>query len=267
VTDTLRKINGLVQSLSAEPLTMKKAVLLCCYAKGLQFAAMLLFSLFNLYYGIMADILYMITVLIIAREMGKDELRRIFAWRDIPLAVFAGVLVMFFGLEIVKSELNNLLQMALPVPNSFFDGWFYEPKNLFLLIVTGSLFPGFSEEIFFRGVVARRFYRAYSLRKSILLSAALFGVIHLNPWQAVNAFYLGIFLGWIYWRYKSIWLCMFIHAYHNVLAMLMPFPYVEIKNSNYEIMWRHPVWFDLLGLLLLGFGLLTVIVLSRKKGD
>jgi membrane protease YdiL (CAAX protease family) len=257
----LRKINNLVQSLSAEPLTLKKAVLLCCYAEGMMFAAIKLLDLFELPNIIVPDIFYLVTVLIIAREMGRDELRRIFVWRDIPLAVFAGVLVMFYGLDIVKSELNNLLRMVLPVP----EGWFYRPKNISLLIVSYFLFPAFSEEVFFRGIIARRFYRAYSLRKAILLNAALFGIFHLNPWQAVNAFYMGIFLGWIYWRYKSIWLCMFIHAYHNALASLMPYPYVAIKNAYYEVMWRHPLWFDILGLLLFGFGLLTVIVLSRKK--
>ena len=259
----LRNMNNLVQSLSADPLTFKKALLLCCYAEGMRFAATLLFSIIKIKFGFLPHIVYLATVLLIAREMGKDEIRRIFVWRDIPLAVFAGVLVMFYGFEIIKSELHNLLLMVIPVPNSFFDGLFYEPENIILLIISMDLFPGFTEEIFFRGIIARRFYRTYSLRKAILLSAALFGIIHLNPWQAVNAFYLGIFLGWIYWRYKSIWLCMFIHAYHNTLT-LMPLPYIEMKNEYYEVTWRHPLWFDIMGILLFGFGLLTVIVISRK---
>jgi len=260
----LRKMNNLVQSLKEDPLTLKKAVLLCCYAEGVRFAAELLFTSINLYFGILPQIIFLAAVLVIAREMGKGELRRIFVWRDIPLAVFAAVLVMFYGFAIIKSELVNMLIIALPVPKGFFDGWFYKPENIFLLIISLALLPSFTEEIFFRGIIARRFYRAYPLRKAILLNAALFGAIHLNPWQAVNAFILGIFLGWIYWRYKSIWLCMFIHICNNGLAQFLPFPYVEIKNDYYEVMWHHPVWFDLLGLLLFGFGLLTVIVLSRK---
>jgi membrane protease YdiL (CAAX protease family) len=260
----LRNMHNFVQSLSAEPLTFKKAFLLCCYAAGIRFAANILFSLLNINFGILPDIIYLAAVLLIAYEMGKNELRRIFVWRDIPLAVFAGVLVMFFGLEIVKSELNNLFYILLPMPDNFLAGWFYMPENIFLLLVSMALFPAFTEEIFFRGIVTRRFCKTYSLRKAIILNAVLFGIIHLNPWQAVNAFYLGIFLGWIYWRYKSIWLCMFIHAYHNALT-LMPLPYVGMQNEYYEITWRHPLWFDILGVFLLGFGLLTVIVLSRKK--
>ena len=240
-------------------------MLLCFYAEGLRFAATLLLSLFRLSFGLLPDIVYLVTVLIIVRGMGRDELRRIFVWRNIPAAVFAGILVMFYGLQIVKSELNNLFRMLFPVPEGIFAGWFYEPDNVILLIITGALFPGFSEEVFYRGILARRFYRAYSPIKAILLSAALFGIFHLNPWQAVNAFYAGIFYGWIYWRYKSIWPCMFAHAYHNVLAHYMSLPYIDI--DGYSERWRHPVWFDIMGLFLFGFGLLTVIVLSRKKAQ
>jgi membrane protease YdiL (CAAX protease family) len=262
----LRNMNNLIQSLSAHPLTFKKAVLLCCYAEGVLFAANRLFSLFNLNYGILPDILYLAAVLTVVREMGKDELRRILAWRDIPLGVFAGVMVMFYGFNIIRSELHNLLEIVLP-SGDFFDGWFYEPESLFMIILTGSLFPGFTEEIFFRGIIARRFFRAYPLRKAILLSAVLFGLCHLNPWQAVNSFFGGIFYAWIYWRYKSIWLCMFLHAYNNALVSLMTVPYVEMQNEYYEVTWRHPVWFDVLGVLLFAFGLLTVIVLSREKEE
>jgi len=38
----LRNMNNLVQSLSADPLTFKKAVLLCCYAEGMKFTAEIL---------------------------------------------------------------------------------------------------------------------------------------------------------------------------------------------------------------------------------
>jgi membrane protease YdiL (CAAX protease family) len=261
----IKSINNLVQSLNTDPLTLKKAILLCFYAEGLRFMAELLFALFKLDIGLIPDILYMAAVLVIAWGMGKGELSRIFAWRNLPLPVFAGAVIMFFVVEIIKSELHNLLQMALPVPESFFDGWFYEPGNVFLLFVSSALFPAFTEEIFFRGIIARRFFRSCTPRKAILLSAALFGIMHLNPWQSVNAFYAGIFLGWMYWRYKSIWLCMFIHAYHNILVSYMTYPYVEIENSGFRELWRHPLWFDLLGLLFFGLGLLTVIALSRKK--
>jgi len=260
----LQKIRDITESLNKDPLTLKKAVLLCCYAMGMRFAAELVLSIFNLYVGILPDVVFLVVVLVIARGMGKDEIHRILAWRDVPLAVFAAVMVMFFGVYIIQSELRNMIQNVFPVPDGFFDGWFYEPDSVFLTIVSIALFPAFSEEVFFRGIIARRFFRSQSTRKAILLSAALFGVIHLNLWQGVNAFCSGIFLGWIYRRYQSIWLCMIIHAYNNVLASFMSLPYIRTETIFHEERLRHPIWFDIVGLLLFGLGLLTVIVLSRS---
>jgi len=252
-----QKIDNPVQFLI--PLTFIKAVVLCCYVEGLYFAVIGILYILKINYGILPDIVFLASVLMVVRIMSKDELRRILVWRKIPFAVFAGVLIMYLGFEIIISEFYNLFQTVFPVPYGFFDGW-YKPDNIFLLILSNALFPGFTEELFYRGIIARRFFRTYSPRKAILLSSILFGIVHFNPWQAVNAFLGGIFYGWIFWRYKSIWLCMFFHAYYNTLVMLMPLPYA----ANGAIL-SHPIWFDILGLLLFGFGLLTVVVLSRKK--
>jgi membrane protease YdiL (CAAX protease family) len=261
----IKKIGSFVQSLTTDPLTFKKAIFICFYVVGLRFLAEIILIIFNVSAGIIPDIIFLVIVLFIARGMGRGELSRILSWRDIPMPVFAGIMVMFFGLHIISSELSNLLQILLPIPNSFFEGWFYSSDKVFITILTGALFPAFSEEILFRGIIARRFFRTYSLRKAVVLSALLFGLMHLNPWQAINAFYAGIFLAWIYWRYNSIWMCMFIHAYNNVLASFMTLPYVRVLSYDYQERWRHPIWFDILGLVLFGLGLWSVIVLSKNK--
>ena len=259
----LKKLFNLINTVHLDPFTFKKAILLCLFVLGVWYAVEFLLYMFNIYFGIIPDILLLLVILLVVRMMGKNELREILVWRNVPLSIFFSILVMFFGFEIIKSELNNMLQNIFPVPDSFFEGTFYEPDNFFLIILSNALFPGFTEEIMFRGIIARRFYRTYSPMKTILLSAALFGIYHLNPWQAVNAFYAGIFYCWIYLRFKSIWLCMFTHAYHNVLILYMLRPYVSI--NVYSDTWRHPLWFDIIGLFLFSFGLLSVIVLSRKK--
>ena len=259
----LKKLYNLINTINIDPLTLKKAILLCFFVEGIWFALNWFLYRTNMLFDELSQITFLAVVLISVRMMDRDELRRILAWRKIPLPVFGGVLVMFFGFEIIKSELNNILTNLLPIPDGFFNSAFQKSNNVFLIIIFTSLFPGFSEEVFFRGVIARRFFRSYSPVRAILLSAALFGIFHINPWQTVNAFYLGIFLGWIYLHYRSIWLCMFVHAYHNVLAYYMSLPYVAA--DSYSQTWRHPLWFDALGILLFGFGLFAVIILSRKK--
>lgn len=79
------------------------------------------------------------------------------------------------------------------------------------LVVAAPIF----EELVFRGIILDGFLKQYAVRKSILWSAFFFGLYHLNPWQFVTAFGLGIFIGWIYHRTRSLLPCMAIHAFAN----------------------------------------------------
>lgn len=77
------------------------------------------------------------------------------------------------------------------------------------------------EELLMRGIILDGFLKRYSPAKSILWSAVIFGVFHLNPWQAVGAFAIGLLLGWLYWKTKSLTLCILLHAANNATAFLV----------------------------------------------
>ncbi len=79
----------------------------------------------------------------------------------------------------------------------------------------------FSEELLFRGGIQgflqRRYGRPYM---SILISALIFGIIHVNPAQVIGAGLLGILLGWLYYRTRNLWYPIFLHAINNTLAAI-----------------------------------------------
>jgi membrane protease YdiL (CAAX protease family) len=154
---------------------------------------------------------------------------------------------MFFGMKILLLAISYVLRIILPVPDGFFDSDLDE--NAFMAIISGAVFPAFIEEIFYRGILLTRLWRRYPKHKALAISSLLFGLAHLNPWQALTAFIGGLFLGWIYTKYKTIWLCIFFHAYNNVLASFMPLPGI------------HPLLFVALGVLmfLTGWGLTASI--------
>lgn len=77
------------------------------------------------------------------------------------------------------------------------------------------------EELVFRGIILDGFLKQYSVQKSILWSSFFFGLYHLNPWQFVTAMVLGIFIGWIYHRTRSLLPCMAIHAFANGTSFLL----------------------------------------------
>ncbi|WP_234733150.1 CPBP family intramembrane glutamic endopeptidase [Tellurirhabdus bombi] len=76
------------------------------------------------------------------------------------------------------------------------------------------------EEVLFRGVILDGFLKQYNPAKAIVWSAVLFGIIHLNPAQAVGGFLIGLALGWLYYRTQSLWLCIFLHFVNNALSSI-----------------------------------------------
>ena len=94
-----------------------------------------------------------------------------------------------------------------------------------------------AEEWLCRGVILKGLLTHYSPRKAIVWSAVLFGVLHMNPWQAIPAFCLALAIGWVYWRTRSLWPCIFMHAVNNSLAflMLILFPGVSSDATTMDV--------------------------------
>jgi len=87
----------------------------------------------------------------------------------------------------------------------------------FLTVVVAA---AFLEEYIFRGIVLRGFMQNFSPEKAIIWSAVFFGIFHFNPWQGFAASVLGLYMGWIYYRTRSLWPCIFVHFVNNGFAFL-----------------------------------------------
>jgi uncharacterized protein len=109
----------------------------------------------------------------------------------------------------------------------------------------------FLEEILFRGIILRGFLSHYSPIKSILLSALLFALIHLNLYQIPVAFIMGCFLGWLYFYSRSLWPSIFAHALYNGGVYLRSINNVDEFNS---------IFFNLIMCVL---SLVGLIILTR----
>jgi len=242
-----------------------KALALCFFINGILFIVRLAFDTVNLYTSLISSIAYLVIVIAVIYKSDKQELRRIFAWRNISLPVFSGVMIMFCGARILYTKLCQIIPLFIPVPDGFWSSWYEVPNNLFIMVITFCFFPGFTEELFYRGLVLRRFYKVYSPFKALILSSVIFGIMHINPWQAITTTFMGILLGWIYLRYKSIWLCMFLHVLNNLLAIFMELPTIEKYNSTfYTYTVLQPLWLDIIGLILFGLGIFIIITLEKE---
>lgn len=74
------------------------------------------------------------------------------------------------------------------------------------------------EEVLFRGLVFESCRERFGSAAAVFVSALLFGVIHVVPVQVVNAFVVGLILGYVYLRTHSLLSVIILHAINNALA-------------------------------------------------
>lgn len=92
----------------------------------------------------------------------------------------------------------------------------------------------FVEETVFRGAILKSLLGSFSRPwVAILISAAVFAVIHLNPAQMPHAFLIGLLLGWMYYRTGSILPGVAVHWVNNTVVYVLCtlFPHIASMSS------------------------------------
>jgi len=126
-----------------------------------------------------------------------------------------------------------------------------------------------TEEFFFRGLILRGLINNYSIRYSIIISAFLFGAMHMNIWQMIPAILLGLYFGWVYLLSGNIWVVLILHAVQNISSYLLEMKEVYIPGMIYPIadgVQFQSIWLDLFGaaLFILGYLLLKNYELANS---
>ena len=92
---------------------------------------------------------------------------------------------------------------------------------LWAALLSVSVFAPLFEEWLCRGLVLRGLMKRMNPTGAILVSAAFFAILHMNPWQAIPAFLLGILFGYVYYRTGSLKLTMLMHCVNNTFSLLL----------------------------------------------
>ena len=124
-----------------------------------------------------------------------------------PIAIFFNLFGMF-----ILSNIGHLIESPVPIANS--------PEQLFKYLFLVGLTPGICEEIMFRGFILRSF-EDLGRKKSIYITAFLFGVFHFNLQNFFGPFILGIYLGYLVYYSGSIYPAIALHAANNSIATII----------------------------------------------
>ena len=161
------------------------------------------------------------------------------------LIIFITVVMTFASM--FAFDLPNYLNMQLTLKSSALSRLYDQFTELMKQMTGGpfwssflvvAIFAPIFEEWLCRGMVLRGLLTKMKPVWAIVISALFFAVIHANPWQALNAFLIGLLMGYVYYKTGSLILTMIIHFVNNGSAVVM---------SNIESLKDYDYWIDIMG--------------------
>ena len=131
-----------------------------------------------------------------------------------------GVLL-FFAILFISGTYSSVWASFIPVPHVTYSS---NPLTIDEMIILLPLGAGVVEELVWRGYgITRLQVLTGSPWKSILISALAFGAWHLNLYQFGYTFLGGIFVGYVYYRFKSLVPCMLGHWLYDFVGAVFYF--------------------------------------------
>ncbi|MDL2212787.1 CPBP family intramembrane metalloprotease [Bacteroides sp. OttesenSCG-928-J23] len=143
-----------------------------------------------------------------------------FPYLLLTMVIYVASLVL---IEFAMSYLQWLPDLMESTFNAMQTGWL----GILGIAVLGPIL----EELLFRGAITRALLEEYNPTKAIVISALVFGIVHLNPVQIVSATLIGLLLGWIYYKTASLIPCVLIHVVNNSLSVWLNLTHPEAENT------------------------------------
>ncbi len=146
---------------------------------------------------------------------------RFINWKNLAFSivfpVFTAVIV-YFGISWI-----NMLLLEEDY-NMFYDYMGYENSFLWAFIFVGVVAPVF-EELAFRGYLFNQLMNVTTSRVTIIATALIFALVHFSFISILWIFPFGIVLGYLRYKYRTLWLGMIVHFIHNFLVLLLEYYY------------------------------------------
>jgi hypothetical protein len=211
-------------------------------------------------------------ILLYGFRKTKAPLSKVFPVKFFNPLVIIPLITFFWGAHNLLEEVNMAVEKIIPAPPWFWElfskifdsdyGWW----GAFLKV---AVMAPVVEELIFRGLILHGFRKNYNAFTAVFMSALLFSLFHLNPWQMPATFVLGLILGWIMIRTQSIILAIVGHSLNNLLVLLSVTYWHQINTHAIFLMEKKEKL--LLSGLVIGVSLILVYFftlwpgLSRKR--
>lgn len=221
--------------------------------------------------GELSQLMALCIIILWIKFRKKLSFESSFTLKAIPITAFIPFILAILGLNIILSEVDNLVRAIIPISDlwlEILDAMRNTEKSFWSSVISTAILAPIVEEILFRGLILRGFLKHYSAKKSIIISSLLVAIMYMNPWQFFVILFLGLFIGWCFFKTKSITLCILIHILFNSLGFIVK-DILKLKISGYstgiDIVTFQPLWFDLLGVVLFSVGVILLKIIFRAN--
>ena len=158
----------------------------------------------------------------------KAKLKEIFkfygfkkiSWKGIGYSILLGIIV--YILNVFVASFFSLLLRELGYSYGQSSMTSYPVWLFFINIVTACILPAICEETLHRGMLLKGL-SGYGMKKAIIISSLLFGLMHMNIEQFFYTTLIGLFLGLLTSRCDCIIPAMIVHFMNNFLSTFMQF--------------------------------------------
>ncbi|MBD2715017.1 CPBP family intramembrane metalloprotease [Microvirga sp. STR05] len=185
------------------------------------------------------------------QSLQLTGLRQMWLLAVLPLLVFA------FGMVLTLSSFLHLPDWT----HGAFEKLVQKP---WITLPIGVVVVPVLEELIFRGVLLQGLLRNYRPWIAIGQSSFLFGLVHFNPAQSLNACLIGMLLGWLYYRTRSLSVGIAVHALNNLLAFAAIIWLPNVKEAEDVVDFLGGPWLYG-GVVLLSAAVLAIILRQVYK--
>ena len=177
------------------------------------------FAFSSLYCGAISGAVTIVVMYFMYRNANVYKAEPVFEVSKLPkellfiLAIIAlGVVLNLIATHFPLTEVSDSFARA---ENYLSDGDMFA-KILANVIITPAL-----EELVFRGIVCGELEKKLSVGYTVVISAALFGILHFNWVQMIYAFLIGLLIGYVYEETHKLWVVYAGHALLNLTVVLV----------------------------------------------
>lgn len=171
-------------------------------------------------------LIFLLPPLLLIPRWHTAEVGRYLRFRRFPLSGVALSLVGTLFLLPLAIGLGQWLYSFFPELarwNEAMEPLFVDPRpwSLAATILVIAVVPALCEEVLFRGYFQSTLERRLAAPWHFLVSGTVFALFHQQVLSLLSLLLVGIYLGYVFFRFRSIYLTMLCHFLYNALLILL----------------------------------------------